>query len=111
KEYFKHTQIILNTDITDVNELATAKDILDNSSESVNSIAFNANQNDIINFNSIESKQYDLAKRHIIEQYNKITDAFNIKGKDVSIVLLNWDILKGNTCITNGDNFIYCIYL
>lgn len=105
KEYFEYTQIILNTDITDVNELATAKQILDNSSESVNSIAFSANQNDIINFNSIESKQYDLAKRHIIEQYNKITDAFNIKGKDVSIVLLNWNTLTGNTSLTNGEYF------
>ncbi|MEJ7474903.1 hypothetical protein WL504_14850, partial [Staphylococcus saprophyticus] len=79
----------LNTDITDINEVTTAQQILDSSSEDVDSIAFSANQNDIINFKSIESQQYDLAKRHIIEQYNKITERFNIKGKDVSIVLLN----------------------
>ena len=105
KEYFEHTQIILNTDITDINEVTTAQQILDSSSEDVDSIAFSANQNDIINFKSIESQQYDLAKRHIIEQYNKITERFNIKGKDVSIVLLNWNTLTGNTSLTNGEYF------
>ncbi|MDR5649252.1 transcriptional regulator AryK [Staphylococcus nepalensis] len=105
KQYFEFAHIVLNIDMDNMNALATAKKLLSEASTNIDSIAFNANQNDIINFKSIESKQYDLAKRYIIAQYNTMTRLLGVKDKNIPVVLLNWNTLTGNTHLTNGEYF------
>ncbi|MGX5791450.1 helix-turn-helix transcriptional regulator [Staphylococcus equorum] len=105
KQYFKNIKIVLNFNIENQGEVRIAKHILEAHNQYIDSIAFCANQNDIINFQSIESDQYNLAKKHITLKLKKIKEWLDVKDRKISFTLLNWNTLTGNTSLTNGKYF------
>lgn len=105
KYYFTNVEIVLNVDIGKLEAPHKAKRILERSDRIVDRIAFSANQNDMIDFQSIESQQYELAKRHIYEQFNKVVETLELQQSSISFILLNWNTLTGDTHLTNGEYF------
>lgn len=105
KQYFKDIKIVLNFNIEHQTEARVAKYILEVHKQHIDSIAFCANQNDIINFQSIESNQYNLAKKHITLKLEEIMEWLDVKDRNISFTLLNWNTLTGNTSLTNGEYF------
>lgn len=105
KYYFSNVDIVMNVDINNLEAPHIAKRILAQSENIVDCIAFSANQNDMIDFQSIESQQYELAKRHIYEQFNKVVESLDLHERPISFILLNWNTLTGDTHLTNGEYF------
>lgn len=105
KQYFKNIKIVLNFNIENQAEVHIAKRILEDHKQHIDSIAFCANQNDIINFQSIESDQFNLAKKHITLKLKKIMEWLDVKNRKISFTLLNWNTLTGDTNLTNGEYF------
>lgn len=102
KYYFVNTTIVLNVDINHPEEANLAKSLL----TQIDAIAFYANQNDIIDFKSIEQDQYDQAKKHITLQLTKLMDWLALNNdKLLPFTLLNWNTLTGDTNLTNGEYF------
>ncbi len=105
KHYFEKVTIVLNVNIDDPMESSKAKAILNSNVYHIDRVAFCANQNDMINFNSLESKQYDIAKNHITLQVNKMMKLLEVDTQDIPCILLNWNTLTGDTNLTNGEYF------
>ncbi|MCH4382034.1 helix-turn-helix domain-containing protein [Staphylococcus haemolyticus] len=74
-------------------------------SEKVNMLAFEANQNDVVNLEVSEDIQYQYAKNHINETVEALVEWLPKKQKDMPLMLLNWNTLTGNSNLTNGEYF------
>lgn len=102
KYYFVNTTIVLNVNINHPEEANLATSLL----TQIDAIAFYANQNDIIDFTSIEQGQYDQAKKHITLQLKKLIDWLTLNNETLlPFTLLNWNTLTGDTNLTNGEYF------
>lgn len=73
--------------------------------EKVNMLAFEANQNDVVNLEVSEDIQYQYAKNHINETVEALVEWLPKKQKDMPLMLLNWNTLTGNSNLTNGEYF------
>ncbi|MCE5036147.1 helix-turn-helix domain-containing protein [Staphylococcus haemolyticus] len=73
--------------------------------EQVNMLAFEANQNDVVNLEVSEDIQYQYAKNHINETVEAIVEWLPTKQKAMPLMLLNWNTLTGNSNLTNGEYF------
>lgn len=73
--------------------------------EKVNMLAFEANQNDVVNLEVSEDIQYQYAKNHINETVEAIVEWLPTKQKAMPLMLLNWNTLTGNSNLTNGEYF------
>ncbi|WP_256333833.1 AraC family transcriptional regulator [Staphylococcus sp. HMSC062C03] len=71
--------------------------------EKVNMLAFEANQNDVVNLEVSEDIQYQYAKNHINETVEALVEWLPKKQKDMPLMLLNWNTLTGNSNLTNGE--------
>ena len=69
-------------------------------SEKVNMLAFEANQNDVVNLEVSEDIQYQYAKNHINETVEALVEWLPKKQKDMPLMLLNWNTLTGNSNLT-----------
>ena len=68
-------------------------------------LAFEANQNDVVNLEVSEDIQYQYAKNHINETVEALVEWLPKKQKDMPLMLLNWNTLTGNSNLTNGEYF------
>ncbi|WP_053032365.1 transcriptional regulator AryK [Staphylococcus haemolyticus] len=73
--------------------------------EKVNMLAFEANQNDVVNLEVSEDIQYQYAKNLINETVEALVEWLPKKQKDMPLMLLNWNTLTGNSNLTNGEYF------
>lgn len=101
-EYFNEVKIILN--VCALNSLNLDQEV-NHYLELVDGVAFSANQNDVIDFQSLESKQFDLAEKHIQQQIRKLKQQIQSNQQALSFTLLDWNTLTGNTNLTNGEYF------
>ncbi|SCS39768.1 transcriptional regulator AryK [Staphylococcus caeli] len=104
-KYFDNLKIVLNVNIDHLSTIHEVENILNNDYYCIDNIAFSANQNDMIDFKSIEGQQYEMAKRHIFVQYNKIVETLKLEQNRIPFILLNWNTLTGDTHLTNGEYF------
>ncbi|PHK48902.1 transcriptional regulator AryK [Staphylococcus edaphicus] len=105
EKYFDYLKVVLVVDIDQLLAVDVVKHILANEHYCIDHIAFSANQNDMIDFKSMENHQYEMAKRHIYEQYNKIVETLELEKNKIPFILLNWNTLTGDTHLTNGEYF------
>ncbi len=68
-------------------------------------IGYNANQNEVIDFEEIEETKYDLEKDYIKEKTNKLKHYLKRNQLEKPLHLVSWNTLSGNTRYTNGTFF------
>ncbi|MEJ7467064.1 hypothetical protein WL574_13310, partial [Staphylococcus warneri] len=73
--------------------------------ELIDGVAFSANQNDVIDLQSLESEQFNLSEKHIQQQIRQLKHYLQSRQRTLSFTLLNWNTLTGNTNLTNGEYF------
>lgn len=105
KNYFPHVKIVMNTNIDSEKQATATKYILDHHRNNIDSISFSANQNDMINFKSIDDNQYTQTKKHIKLKLKQIKHWLGLKDYCIPFTLLKWNTLTGNTNYTNGAYF------
>ncbi|KIX90860.1 regulatory protein [Staphylococcus microti] len=106
RHYFADTTVVLNVNISHPEKANLAKSLLHTYKHQIDAIAFYANQNDIVDFTSIEHNQYDQAKKHITLQLKKLIDWLELNHDTLlPFILLNWNTLTGDTNLTNGEYF------
>lgn len=106
KYYFTDTTVVMNVNINHPEETHLAKSLLHNNRQQIDAIAFDANQNDIVDLASIEQNQYNQAKKHITLQLEKLIARLALKHHvPLPFILLNWNTLTGDTNLTNGEYF------
>ncbi|MCG7339030.1 helix-turn-helix domain-containing protein [Staphylococcus sp. ACRSN] len=101
-DYFVEVRFILNLPFLKDNQL---EHYIEDYIGMIDGIAFSANQNDVIDFQSLEGTQFDTAKNYISKQIQFIKQIIDSNGKSLSLTLLNWNTLTGNTNLTNGEYF------
>ncbi|RIO55291.1 hypothetical protein BUZ85_20920, partial [Mammaliicoccus sciuri] len=94
-----------NTSIDSEKQATAAKYILDHHRNEIDSISFSANQNDMINFKSIDDNQYIQTKKHIKLKLKQSKHWLGLKDYCIPFTLLKWNTLTGNTNYTNGAYF------
>ncbi|PTL11604.1 hypothetical protein BUZ15_00870 [Staphylococcus gallinarum] len=102
KAYFLEVKMILNIPVLD---LAHLDQDIDCYLELIDGVAFSANQNDVIDLQSLESEQFNLAEKHIQQQIRQLKHYLQSRQRTLSFTLLNWNTLTGNTNLTNGEYF------
>lgn len=105
KNYFPHVKIVMNIDNGSEKHVRAAKYILDYHRKEIDNIGFSANQNDMINFKSIDNNQYNQSKKYIILKLKQIKQWLGLKDHSTPFTLLKWNTLTGNTNYTNGAYF------
>ncbi|MCS4485792.1 transcriptional regulator AryK [Staphylococcus americanisciuri] len=104
--YFADTTVVLNVNINHTEKANLAQSLLHMHRQHINAIAFDANQNDIVDFASIENNQYNQAKKHITLQLKKLMNWLSLNhDAPLPFILLNWNTLTGDTNLTNGEYF------
>ncbi len=85
--------------------------------ELIDFIGYNANQNEVIDFEETAEKKFKLAKHYIKEKTNKLKLYLKRNHLEKPLHLVAWNTLSGNTRYTNGTFFrgalvlkIYWIY-
>ncbi|MCG7343546.1 helix-turn-helix domain-containing protein [Sporosarcina sp. ACRSL] len=73
--------------------------------ELIDFIGFNANQNEVIDFEEMAEKKFDLAKDYIKEKTNKLKLYLKRNHLEKPLHLVAWNTLSGNTRYTNGTFF------
>ena len=73
--------------------------------ELIDFIGFNANQNEVIDFEDMAEKKFDLAKDYIKEKTNKLKLYLKRNHLEKPLHLVAWNTLSGNTRYTNGTFF------
>lgn len=104
KHYIDNVKFIVNYQESD-EYLNKLKSLFKMHSEKVNMLAFEANQNDVVNLEISEDMQYQYAKKHINEKVETILEWLPTQHKDIPLMLLNWNTLTGNSNLTNGEYF------
>lgn len=66
---------------------------------------YEANQNEIIDFEELGDDRFSLAKGYIKEKTVKLKTYLRKHGKNQPISLISWNTLSGNTRFTNGTFF------
>ncbi|WP_338449458.1 helix-turn-helix domain-containing protein [Niallia oryzisoli] len=72
---------------------------------SIDFIGFNANQNDVVDFQELDNSQFDLAKDYIKEKTDKLKRYLKKSHLEKPLHLVAWNTLSGNTRYTNGTFF------
>lgn len=73
--------------------------------EFIDFIGYNANQNEVIDFEEILDTKYDLAKDYIKEKTNKLKRYLKGNQLEKPLHLVSWNTLSGKTRYTNGTFF------
>ncbi|MGV2875358.1 helix-turn-helix domain-containing protein [Macrococcus capreoli] len=73
--------------------------------EHIEQVVFDANQNDIINYEATDDAVFEHAKHHIVDKTKKVQAFLAHHRIQKSLVLLNWNTLTGDTHLTNGEYF------
>lgn len=73
--------------------------------EFIDFIGYNANQNEVIDFDEMEKTKYDEAKDYIREKTNKLKLYLKRNHLEKPLHLVSWNTLSGNTRFTNGTFF------
>ncbi|WP_414045305.1 transcriptional regulator AryK [Macrococcus equi] len=71
----------------------------------IEQVVFNANQNDIINFETTDDGVFEHAKHHIVDKTEKVLQFLHSNDINKPLLLLNWNTLTGDTHLTNGEYF------
>ncbi|MCE4956636.1 transcriptional regulator AryK [Macrococcoides caseolyticum] len=85
----------------------TPKDTIDiiQSDPHIEQVVFDANQNDIINYETTDDALFEHAKHHIVDKTKKVQNFLQSHQINKSLILLNWNTLTGDTHLTNGEYF------
>lgn len=75
------------------------------SGDFIDFIGYNANQNEVIDFEDMAEKKFDLAKDYIKEKTNKLKLYLKRNHLEKPLHLVAWNTLSGNTRYTNGTFF------
>ncbi|MDW0116467.1 helix-turn-helix domain-containing protein [Sporosarcina thermotolerans] len=73
--------------------------------ELIDFIGYNANQNEVIDFEETAEKEFELAKDYIKEKTNKLKLYLKRNHLEKPLHLVAWNTLSGNTRYTNGTFF------
>lgn len=68
-------------------------------------IGYEADQNEVINFNDINVEEFSKSHRYITNKTRKIKSFIEQNQMDRPMFLINWNILSGNTHHINGNFF------
>ncbi|PKE06186.1 helix-turn-helix domain-containing protein [Macrococcoides caseolyticum] len=71
----------------------------------IEKVVFDANQNDIINYEATDDAVFEHAKHHIVDKTKKVQAFLAHHQIQKPLVLLNWNTLTGDTHLTNGEYF------
>ena len=72
---------------------------------SIDLFVFDANQNDLVDFDSMSDAGFQKAKNLILNKTNDLIAQMKQSGIVKPLALLNWNTLTGNTMLTNGEYF------
>lgn len=76
-----------------------------NNPDFIDFIGYHANQNELVDFEDMEEKKYELAKSFIKEKTARLKQYLKRHHIDKPIHLVSWNTLSGNTRYTNGTFF------
>lgn len=73
--------------------------------EYIDFIGYNANQNEVIDFDEMDEEKFDLAKDYIKQKTNKLKQYLKKHHMEKPMHLVSWNTLSGKTRYTNGTFF------
>ena len=79
--------------------------ILQYDSHRIEQVSFDANQNDLINFDITDDELFENTKHHIVDKAKEVKAFLSQNHIDKPLILINWNTLTGNTHLTNGEYF------
>lgn len=82
-----------------------ALNILQYDTSHIEHVSFDANQNDLVNFDITDDELFENTKLHIIDKANEVKAFLNQHHIEKPLILLNWNTLTGDTHLTNGEYF------
>lgn len=74
-------------------------------SELIDFVGYDANQNEVIDFDELTESTFELAKDYIKEKTNKLKHYLKKHQLEKPLFLVSWNTLSGNTRYTNGIFF------
>lgn len=82
-----------------------ALEILQYDSPRIEQVSFDANQNDLINFDITDDELFENTKHHIVDKAKEVKAFLSQNHINKPLILINWNTLTGNTHLTNGEYF------
>lgn len=101
-KYIPNIRLIVHLDLEYVGDTIR---IIQYQSEIIEQIAFDANQNDLVNFDTTEDGLFENTKHHIVDKANEVIKLLDNHNIEIPLILLNWNTLTGDTHLTNGEYF------
>ncbi|WP_414049263.1 transcriptional regulator AryK [Macrococcus animalis] len=100
--YIPTIKVIVFVNLEDIGDFI---DIIQSDVHRIEKIAFDANQNDIVNLNVTDDQTFELAKHHIVDKSNEVFKFLQRHEIMYPLMLINWNTLTGDTDLTNGEYF------
>lgn len=101
-KYIPNIRLIVHLDL---DYLGDTVNIIKFNPEIIEQVAFDANQNDLVNFDITEDGLFENTKHHIVDKANEVIQLLDAHNIEIPLILLNWNTLTGDTHLTNGEYF------
>ena len=102
ERFIPHVSLIVHLDLYRPQK---ALNLLQYDTQRIEHVSFDANQNDLINFDMTDDELFENTKHHIIDKANEVKAFLNEHHIIKPLILINWNTLTGNTHLTNGEYF------